>query len=202
MRTILFTFVILYTSIHIMAQNTRSAEDANGLTVGVKAPVFQAIDADSVIFKLAQALKTGPIVLIFYRGHWCPICNKHLGAVQDSLKFITDRGATVVAISPEKPEYLEKMADKTGAAFRLLYDEGYTIADAYDVTFTPGKRQMIMYNTFLNANLKKTHSDDSQRLPIPATYIISSEGNIVWRQFDPDYHKRSTVKDILDNLPR
>jgi len=185
-----------------MAQNTRSAEDANGLTVGVKAPVFQAIDADSVIFKLAQALKTGPIVLIFYRGHWCPICNKHLGAVQDSLKFITDRGATVVAISPEKPEYLEKMADKTGAAFRLLYDEGYTIADAYDVTFTPGKRQMIMYNTFLNANLKKTHSDDSQRLPIPATYIISSEGNIVWRQFDPDYHKRSTVKDILDNLPR
>jgi len=184
-----------------MAQNTRSAEDAYGLPLGVKAPDFQALDADSVIFKLASAIEKGPVVLIFYRGNWCPVCNKHLGQVQDSLLLISEMGATVVAVSPEKPEYLEKMTDKTGADFRLLYDEGYKISDAYEVTFTPKKRQMIMYNTFLNANLKKTHSDDSQRLPIPATYIINSEGTITWRQFDPDYKHRSTVKDILAHLP-
>ncbi len=202
MRTFLFTFTMLFTMINVMAQNTRSVDDANGLPVGVTAPDFQAIDADSISFKLTAALRTGPVVLIFYRGHWCPVCNKHLGAVQDSLKLITDRGATVVAVSPQKPEYLEKMADKSGAAFRLIYDEGYAIADAYDVTFTPGKKQLFTYNILLNGDLKKAHSDDSQRLPIPATYIISSEGNIVWRQFDPDYHNRSTVKEILDNLPR
>lgn len=53
-----------------------------------------------------------------------------------------------------------------------------------------------------NAKLKKSHSDDSQRLPIPATFIISKKGKIVWRQFDPDYKNRSTVKEILDNLPK
>jgi peroxiredoxin len=184
------------------AQNTRSAEDAKGLAAGTKAPEFTAIDADSNEFILAEALKSGPVVLIFYRGFWCPVCNKHLGQIQDSLKLITQKGATVIAVSPEKPEYLEKMEEKTGAEFRLLYDEGYKIADAYDVTFTPDSKQLFVYNTVLSGNLKESHSDDSQRLPIPATYIIDINGVIVWRQFDPDYKKRSTVKEIIDNLPR
>jgi len=195
------TLVILSTSIKVMAQNTRNAEDAHGLSVGVKAPDFQAIDADSVTFILAEAIKKGPVVLIFYRGQWCPICNRHLAAVQDSLKLITDRGASVVAVSPQKPAYLEKMADKTGATFRLLYDKGFAISDAYDVTFTPESWQLIRYNTGLNADLKESQSDDSQRLPIPATYLINRDGMIVWRHFDPNYKNRSTVKDILDHLP-
>ena len=198
---ILFTVVILCASVRVMAQNTRSVEDAHGLPVGVKAPDFQAIDADSVTFKLAEALKKGPVVMIFYRGQWCPICNRHLTAVQDSLKLIIDRGASVVAVSPQKPEYLEKMAGKTGATFRLLYDKSYAISDAYDVTFTPGSWQLIRYNTGLNAKLKESQSDDSQRLPIPATYLINRDGMIVWRHFDPNYKNRSTVKDILDHLP-
>ena len=139
--------------------------------------------------------------MIFYRGQWCPICSKHLTSVQDNLKLITDRGASVVAVSPQKPEYLKEMADKTGATFRLLYDERYTISDAYDVTFTPEPRKLFSYNIGLNARLKESQSDDSQRLPIPATYLINRDGVIVWRQFDPNYKIRSTIEEILDHLP-
>ena len=199
--SILFTFAIIGISFKAMAQDTRSVEDALGLAVGVKAPDFQAMDADSITFKLAAALENGPVVMIFYRGEWCPICSKHLASVQDSLKLITDRGATVVAVSPQKPEYLNKMADKTGATFRLLYDDGYSISDAFDVTFTPEGRKLFSYNKFLNAKLKESQSDDSQRLPIPATYIIDRDGMIVWRQFDPNYKNRSSIKDILEHLP-
>jgi len=92
------------------------------------------------------------------------------------------------------------MAEKTGASFRLLYDEGYLIADAYDVTFTPEKKQLIVYNTVLNAGLKESQSDNPQRLPIPATYIIGQDGHIIWRQFDPDYKNRSNVRDIIEAL--
>ncbi len=183
------------------SQTYKDASEAKGLAVGAKAPLFSAIDAEKSTFVLAEALKKGPVVVIFYRGHWCPVCNKHLGQIQDSLSLITEKGATVVAVSPEKPEYLEKMEEKTGAKFRLLYDEDYKISDAYDVTFLPDSKQLIVYNTMLNAKLKKTHSDDSQRLPIPATYIINTEGKIVWRQFDPNYKNRSTVKEIINNLP-
>lgn len=200
MKTILLTLIALSMGLNIFSQNSRSAEDAKGLPVGTAAPVFKALDADSNEFQLSEALKSGPVVLIFYRGFWCPVCNKHLSQIQDSLKLITDKGVTVIAISPEKPEYLEKMADKSGAKFKLLYDEGYKISDAYDVTFTPSNSTLLVYNSALGANLKETHSDDSQRLPIPATYIINKEGSIVWRQFDPNYKNRSTVDEILKNL--
>lgn len=185
----------------LFSQDTRSAKEARGLEIGAIAPEFSAIAADSTRFQLNEALKDGPVVMLFYRGFWCPVCNKHLAQIQDSLTLITYQGATVVAISPEKPEYLNIMAENTGASFRLLYDEDYKISDAYDVTFTPKRTELVVYNATLRARLKETHSDDSQRLPIPATYIISESGEIIWRQFNPDYKKRSTVKNILENLP-
>lgn len=200
MRTLVITLIIFFNMAQINAQKTRKAEDAKGLETKSVAPDFRAVDASGNEFHLASALKEGPVVVIFYRGHWCPVCNKHLGKIQDSLQLITDKGARVVAISPQKPEYLDKMAHKTGASFSLLYDEGYAIADAYDVTFTPKKKELIIYNTVLNARLKASQSDDSQRLPIPATYIIARNGLIAWRQFDPDYKNRSTVKNILEAL--
>jgi peroxiredoxin len=201
MKTIILTLVIVLGMMNINAQETRSADEASGLPVGTEAPSFKAIDADGKQFELASALKNGPVVMIFYRGHWCPVCNKHLGAIQDSLQLIMDRGATVIAVSPQNPEYLNKMEEKSGATFRLLYDEGYAIADVYDVTFTPEKRELFVYNTALNAKLKESQSDDSQRLPIPATYIIDQDGIITWKQFDPNYKNRSSVKEIIANLP-
>ncbi len=196
------SFLLLFLSNIMMAQQYRSAKEAKGLAVGEKAPRFEALDQNNNPFKLEQALKNGPVVMIFYRGHWCPVCNKHLGRVQDSLQSIYERGASVIAVSPEKVELLSKTAGKTEAEFILLHDEGYAIADAYDVTFRPDSMTRLMYNTMLGANLKSAHDDESQRLPIPATYIIGTEGTILWRHFDPDYKKRSTVQDIIKHLPK
>ena len=184
----------------LFSQPNRSVKEAHGLSVGTTAPVFKALDAEGNIFNLEAALKQKPVVLIFYRGFWCPVCNEHLGSMQDSLSMIEATGAKVIAISPEKPDYLNKMAEKTGAEFTLLYDEGYKIADAYDVVYKPTSTQLFTYNVVLGAKLKKTHSDESQQLPIPATYIIDQKGTIHWRQFNPDYKKRASVKDILKAL--
>jgi len=192
-------FMIFSTPL-VKAQNEKEIKDGHGIEVGVKAPLFTAIDAQNKSFSLKEALKKGPVVLIFYRGFWCPVCNKHLSSLQDSLMQIQASGAQIIAVSPEKPEYLDEMAEKTGAEFTLLYDEGYKIADAYDVTFKPSAMQLFTYNTILGGKLKDSHSDDSQRLPIPATYIINQEGLIIWRQFDPNYKNRSTVQGILKAL--
>ncbi|NJK96377.1 MAG: AhpC/TSA family protein [Bacteroidales bacterium] len=203
MKTINISIIaLLFSTIIACGQESKGVNDARGLAVGAKAPLISAIDADSVKFDLTESLKQGPVVVIFYRGYWCPVCNKHLKQIQDSLSLISNKGATVVAVSPQKPEYLEKMEEKTGVKFRLLYDDGYKIANAYDVTFTPKKSELIIYNTALGANLKETHSDDSQRLPIPATYLIGQDGVIAWRQFDPDYKKRSSVNDIIRAIER
>lgn len=102
-------WIIILSSLYIImiqsnAQEIRSVEEARGLMVGDIAPDFKAVDASGNVFQLAEALQNGPVVMIFYRGHWCPICNKHLGTIQDSLQLIVDKGASVIAISPQKPE--------------------------------------------------------------------------------------------------
>ena len=206
MRNFRFIFNLIFISIiafsPVMSQNYRSAKEAKGLETGADAPMFHAKDMQGNDFSLQDALEQGPVVIIFYRGHWCPVCNRHLKTLQDSLDVIQQYGATLIAVSPEQVRLLGKTAEKTGAEFTLLFDENYHIAEAFDVQFRPDSMQRTMYNTALGANLKEAHSDDSQQLPIPATFVIGCDGKIVWRHFDPDYRKRSSVKDITDALEK
>ena len=198
----LLLFILSFSFQSIMtAQEYKSISEVKGLPVGAKVPMFTAKDQFGNNYQLSDALKKGPVVLLFYRGQWCPVCNKHLSELQDSLQFIYDKGATVIAISPERPEYLKKTEEKTNASFTLLYDKDYLIGNAFDVVFEPGTYEIDMYNTRLNAQLDISQSDSSSRLPVPATFIINANGRIVWRQFNPDYHIRANVSDIIDNIP-
>ena len=204
MKTIKLTTImlsILSIGFSCKAQdNLKTVNDAKGLEVGHVVENFTAIDVNNNPFSLEKGLESGPVVLIFIRGQWCPVCNRHMNTIQDSLKYIQEKGAQVVVISPEKPEFIEKTIEKSKAEFTVLYDEGQKISDYFDVTFNPDGKTKMMYNTVLGAKLKESHTDDSERLPIPATFIIGKDKKIIWRQFDPDYKKRSTVKDIIEVL--
>lgn len=198
---IFIVLILLLISTNIFAQTKyKTVKEAMGLKIGDRVNNFSALDLHNELFTLEEALRKGPVVVIFYRGHWCPICNRHLGNLQDSLLLIYEKGATVVAISPEKPEFLKQTAKKTNVSFSLLYDAGYKISDAFDVSFQPNKISTIIYNSVLGANLKSAHSDETQRLPIPATFIIGQDRKIIWRHFDPDYKQRSSVKEIIEVL--
>ncbi len=198
---IFIALILLLITTNINAQiKYKTVNEAMGLKIGDKVNNFSALDLNGELFKLEEALLKGPVVVVFYRGQWCPVCNKHLSHLQDSLLLIYKKGATVVAISPEKPEFLKQTAKKTNASFSLLYDDGYKISDAFDVTFRLNNLTKIIYSSAPGINLKKAHSDESQRLPIPATFIIGQDGKIVWRHFDPDYKQRSSVKEIIEAL--
>ena len=162
---------------------------------------FSALAQDGKIFDLKEALKEGPVVVVFYRGQWCPYCNRHLSALEENLQAINQKGAQLVAISPENQEMLLKSVEKTGASFRLLTDNGFKIAEAFDLAFLPSRGTRLKYNTILGADLAEAQSDDSERLPVPATYIIGQDGKVVWRHFDRDYSQRASPEEILANLP-
>lgn len=182
------------------AQSESPIDKAKGLETGADASLFEAKDLSGDPVDLKAELEKGPVVLVFYRGEWCPICTKHLSNMQDSLKYITDKGAQVFAISPENQTRAAKTRDNTRAEFQLIFDDGYAISDAYGVTFTPTDEERDKYNSYLDADLENAHSDGRTDLPIPATYVISQDGTIVWRQFNPDYKVRASVADILEQL--
>ena len=106
-----------------------------GLQVNDKSPDFTATDQQGQKFNLFNELKKGPVVLVFYRGQWCPYCNKQLKQLEDSLIFIKDKSASLVAIAPETPKNILKTVGKTKATYPVLYDEGLKIMKRYDVSF-------------------------------------------------------------------
>ncbi|HEY0731995.1 MAG TPA: peroxiredoxin-like family protein, partial [Chitinophagaceae bacterium] len=99
----LLSLAILLISLISFGQNK-----PEGLFINSKAPDFKVKDQEGNEQSLKELRKKGPVVVLFYRGYWCPYCNKELNRFQDSLQFITEKGATLIAITPESPEGIKK----------------------------------------------------------------------------------------------
>jgi peroxiredoxin len=194
MRKILFLFGVL-----LSAQLLNAQQAPEGLFISSKAPDFKAKDQDGNEVRLKDLVKKGKVVLVFYRGEWCPYCNKELTRLQDSFQLIKDKGATLLAISPEKPENITKTIAKTKAAYPVLYDEGAKIMKAYDVDFEVPENTVTRYRNS-GIDLVKLNTEDGKYLPVPAVYIIDKESTVIYRFFETDYKKRPAVKDLLEKL--
>jgi peroxiredoxin len=175
------------------------AQNPAGLQVNDKAPVFTAKNQNGKKISLAGLLKKGPVVLVFYRGFWCPFCNKHLKQLEDSLSLITGRGATLLTVTPEKQESIAKTLGKVKATYPVLHDAGLKIMKAYDVSFALDSATITRYRGY-GINLEESNGANGANLPVPAVYIIRPDGKIGWRYFDKNYTKRPSVKEILENL--
>ncbi len=171
-----------------------------GLNVGDIAPVINTVNLQGKEIHSDNILKNKKIVVIFYRGKWCPVCNKYLNNLNDSLKYITDKNAEVLVIGPETFENAESINDKIEANFQLIPDTNLKILTDYDVLFNVTRKYQGKIKTFLFTDIAKNNNQEDAILPVPATYIIGKNGKIIYRHFDYDYSVRATVKDIIDNL--
>ncbi len=194
MKRLLLFFFLLFGLIRINAQ-----EKPEGLFIGSKAPDFKAKDQDGKDVRLKDQLKKGKVVLVFYRGYWCPYCNRELSRLQDSLDLIREKGAIVIAVSPEKPENVKQTVEKTKATYSVLYDEGMKIMKSYDVEFELEETTLARYRSS-GLDIEKNNGTNGKYLPVPAVYIIDKESTVTYRFFDADYRKRPSVAEILRNL--
>ena len=197
MRISLFYFFLLC-AILAFAQTHNEGR----LKVGDKAPDFNGQDISGRFLTLDRLCKKGPVVIMFYRGSWCPYCKTHLTRVQDSLQYLVDKGASVVVITSEAPQYIEKMVEKMKLTFSIIHDADYRIMQDYAVGFkvneytVPAKTYKFTYN-----NMIKYGVDGMQILPVPATYVIGQDKKIKYAHFRRDYKKRATIQSILERLP-
>lgn len=181
---------------------TKDSHIPQGLKVGDKAPDFIGYDQKGKQVELKKILETGPVVLFFYRGKWCPVCSRYLNNYQDSLSIITDQGFNVVAITPESIENVEQTVKMHNISFTVIYDCQEKIMEDYDVMFNVTKAYQDKILKSLSIDIAQNNGRDVAHLPVPATYIINRDGIIVAVQFDPDYQNRASVKWMLQNLGR
>ena len=194
MKKMFLFSVIVFRCVLLMAQDA-----PKGLNVSDKAPDFVAIDQNGKSVHLKVQLKKGPVVIVFYRGQWCPYCNRELKKLEDSLSLITSKGATLMAVTPEKPDNITKTIAKTKATYPILFDDGLKIMKNYDVAYAVDPQMQEKYKSG-GIDFNIVNGSNGAFLPVPAVYVISKEGKIVFRHFDPDYRNRASVKDILEHL--
>ncbi len=170
-----------------------------GLQVNDRAPEFTAKDQNGKVISLKDKLKEGKVVLIFYRGQWCPYCNKELTHMEDSLSLVTSKGATVIAITPEMPANVEKTIGKTKATYSIVSDDNLKIMKDYDVAYAVDPGTIEKYKSY-GIDFSSANGSNGANLPVPAVYIIDKKGNITYRYFDADYTKRPSVLEIVEHL--
>ncbi len=179
-----------------------SSSHPQGLAVGSQAPNVKLTLQDGKVVTLADLYKSQPVVLFFYRGYWCPVCNKHLTAFAKDAQKIEEKGVKLIAVTPESYDNVAKTRAQTGIKFTVVSDTDDSILKAFNVNFKVTDKYQQMIQDRLNASIAKTNANGEAVLPVPATFIIDKTGKIVYRQFNPDYKDRASVADILANLPK
>lgn len=172
----------------------------NGLKKGDAAPLFTATDNSGKKIDLKSILKEHKsVVLFFYRGQWCPYCNKYIQQLQDSLQSLTAKGAYVIGVTPETGENINKTINKTRASFSMIQDKDNSIMKRYDVNYVMDPTLFARYKRS-GVDMEANNGNTDHMLPVPATYIINKSGKLTFVHFDKDYKHRPTIKLLLAEL--
>ena len=182
MHKVFFLFSALFLTTIVLAQ-----EKPEGLFINSKAPDFKASDQYGNEIRLKDVLKDSLVVLIFYRGQWCPYCNRQLKRLEDSLQLIKAKRARLIAITPEKPEFISKTIEKTKASFPLLFDKEMKIMKAYSVAFEVDERSVSRYK---NADIDlATTNGQKDKIYLRGSQTIWQEENVPFRVTLPIWKK-------------
>jgi peroxiredoxin len=172
----------------------------NAKQVGDQAPDIVLPDASGRTFDVAKLLETGPVIVTFYRGGWCPYCNLELRAYEAVLPRITAAGARLVAISPEKPDDSVSTAEKNALTFPVLSDIGQRVGKAFGLVYSFTDELRSVYDGFKLDIPAKNGAPDDWSLPLSATYVIGPNGRILFADTSVDYRRRTDPLDVLQVL--
>ncbi|MBO0803467.1 MAG: AhpC/TSA family protein [Nocardiopsaceae bacterium] len=176
---------------------TGLAEHALG--AGAQGPRFALRSAVGDEVTLDALVAEGPVVLTFYRGAWCPYCNLALRALQRHHDAIRERGARLVAVSPQVPDESLSLIEKHDLPFDVLSDIGSDVAKQYGIAFDLSDELAALYDRW-GFDLQRVNAGHARTLPLPATYVIDKDGVIRWAFIDTDYTHRAEPADILAAL--
>jgi peroxiredoxin len=183
------------------AELIASGQAGRALKAGDKAPDFVLNDPDGKPVSSRDLLTKGPLVLSFYRGVWCPYCNLELQALQAALPAMEERGASVIAVSPQTAPNSRRSQRENKLGFPILSDAKAEVANAFGIRFALPGYLVEVYKGFKN-DLPLINDDPSWVLPMPARYVIGTDGIIAYAEVNPDYTQRPDPSELLPVLDR
>ncbi len=184
-----------------------SGIESRVLPVGAAAPEFTLPDAlTGKPVRSSDLLALGPVIVNFFRGRWCPYCMTELEAWQAVFSQVRERGALLIAISPQLPRQNDFTVQQHSLTFPVLSDAGCRIAEMFGIAYTVPE-QMRLHLRSIMINVPFIHGDQGDatwRLPLPATFVLRPGGDgqatIAFAEAHADHRVRPDPADVLAAL--
>ena len=166
---------------------------------GEQMPNFVLPDETGQLVSLDKLLEKGPVAVTFHRGHWCPYCRINTRALAEAQDQIAAEGGQVAAIMPDREHFTAGLKAESEAPFPILtdFDNGYALS--LNLAFWVGE-EMQELMTRAGWDVSRSQGSNTWLLPVPATFVVGTDGEVKARFVDPDYRKRMTIEDLLAAL--
>jgi peroxiredoxin len=170
-------------------------------SIGDAMPPFVLPDHRGRLVSLDHLLAKGPAAITFQRGHWCPYCRISIRSWERAYDDVLSLGCEVVAVTPDVQQYAARFQSESQARFAILsdVDSGYALSLGLAV-WVGAEMQTLMKS--MGHDLHKFQGNASWTFPIPATFVVGTDGRIVARFMDPDYRRRAAIEEVLDALAK
>jgi len=163
---------------------------------GDRVPAFDLPDGDGMTWRSEELLRSGPLVIVFYRGRWCAYCNAQLAALQEVHKQMASAGASLVAISPQTKKHSYMTRDMHKLRFPVLSDAGNEVARKFGLAYRVPEDLQTMYEN-IYTKLPGYNGDQSWELPLAATYVVRPNAIIAYARVDADWRQRPEPDETL-----
>ena len=184
---------------NLVARLTEAATAEGALKEGDAFPEFALPDAAGKFVLSSDLLKSGPLVVTFYRGQWCPFCAATMEAMSAAAPAISAAGATVIGVSAEVGHRPISKNRDSNLNFKMLSDVDNGLALQCGLLFRLTDDIVREYDA-QGPDLAKTYGNRSGFLPMPATYIVLPNGVIGRAYVNPDFRFRMEPNDIVSSL--
>lgn len=167
-----------------------SAESVSPLLNGQFVPDVMVQDINGNDINLRELIESKPSVVIFYRGGWCPYCNRQLKGLVEVEQRIRDLGYQIVVISPDTPERLQKQKTKGNYNVVRVSDHKLNAIRAFGLGYFLSDEMANQYRNKLGANLVTLSGEDKVVLPVPSAYVFDTSGLVHFQYVNPNFRVR------------
>ena len=169
--------------------------ERNILPVGDRLPEVMVKTFDGRELLISSFYREKPLLLCFMRASWCPYCRAQVTMLDGMADAFKEVGCEIVVISRETPEESVFQTEKFTLASDLTNDFGRKLGMTYFAT-----EEITQIYADLGINEQVEGYWDTSELNVPATYIIDTEGRMLFKHAKRDYTQRATGSEIIREL--
>ncbi|MFN1835438.1 peroxiredoxin-like family protein [Balneola sp. MJW-20] len=198
LKTLFLSLLFLvFINLNLSAQDyAETASEVTPLLIGSIIPDVSVKNIESEELNLRELVSSKQTVIIFYRGGWCPYCSQHLAELNEIEDEIRNMGYQFLAISADRPEELRKSKSKADLNYTLLSDSPMNATKAFGLAFKVDEATVQRYME-IGIDLEKSSGYDHHLLPVPAVYILDTDGKVLFDYVNPDYRQRINGEILL-----